>query len=223
MRILVVDDDVHIRQLIALQLQQGGYEALLAQDAQQALTLLETEDVAAAIIDVMMPGMDGYELTQILTDDLDIPVILVTAKGQLADKAKGFESGSEDYLVKPFEPQELLFRLQAILRRYGKATRHHLSVGNMQLDRSSYDVVIGDETLIIPLKEFELLALLGATPGQTISRIRMLEEVWGEDDEKHDLSLNTHMNRLRDRLNKHGATVEIQTIRGVGYRLEVLR
>ncbi len=207
MRILVVDDDVHIRQLIALQLQQGGYEALLAQDAQQALTLLETEDVAAAIVDVMMPGMDGYELTQTLTDDLDIPVILVTAKGQLADKAKGFESGSEDYLVKPFEPQELLFRLQAILRRYGKATHHHLSVGNMQLDRSSYDVVIGDETLIIPLKEFELLALLGATPGQTISRIRMLEEVWGEDDEKHELSLNTHMNRLRDRLKKHGATV----------------
>lgn len=223
MRILVVDDDAHIRQLIALQLKQGGYEVLLAQDAHQALTLLETQDVAAAIVDVMMPGMDGYQLTKILSEDLDLPVILVTAKGQLDDKEKGFEAGSEDYLVKPFEPKELLFRVQAILRRYGKATRHQLQVGNIQLNRDTYDVLINDETLILPMKEFDILAMLAGSPGQTISRIQILEEVWGEDDERHELSLNTHINRLRERLKKHRADVSIQTIRGIGYRLEVMK
>lgn len=223
MRILVVDDDPHIRQLIALQLKQGGYHAILAQDAQEALTLLETQEVSAAVVDVMMPGMDGFELTTILTEDLDIPVILVTAKGQLEDKAKGFASGSEDYLVKPFEPEELLFRIQAILRRYGKAMKQHLSVANLRIDRATYDVVIGDETLIIPMKEFELLALLSSSVGHTISRVQLVEEVWGEDVENHELSLNTHINRLRDRLKKHGARVEIQTIRGIGYRLEVVK
>lgn len=222
MRILVVDDDPHIRQLIALQLKQGGYKALVAQDAQEALTLLETEEVAAAIVDIMMPGMDGYELTRILTDDLDLPVILVTAKGQLEDKVKGFESGSEDYLVKPFEPKELLFRVHAILRRYGKATRNHLHVANLQLNRETYDVVIGEQTLIVPMKEFELLVLLANAQGSTVSRVRILEEIWGEDDDRHELSLNTHINRLRERLKKHHAQVAIQTVRGIGYRLEVL-
>lgn len=223
MRILVVDDDSHIRQLIAMQLKQGGYEAIVAQDAQEALQVLETEEVAAAIVDVMMPGMDGYQLTRVLSEELDIPVILVTAKGQLEDKVKGFESGSEDYLVKPFEPQELLFRVHAILRRYGKATRNIIHVANLQLNRETYDVVIGDQTLLLPMKEFELLVLLANAPGSNVSRVRMLEEVWGEDDERHELSLNTHINRLRERLKKHQADVTIHTVRGIGYRLEVLR
>lgn len=223
MRILVVDDDSHIRQLIAMQLKQGGYEAIVAQDAQEALHVLETEEVAAAIVDVMMPGMDGYQLTRVLSDELDIPVILVTAKDQLEDKVKGFESGSEDYLVKPFEPQELLFRVHAILRRYRKATRNIIHVANLQLNRETYDVVIGDQTLLLPMKEFELLVLLANAPGSNVSRVRLLEEVWGEDDDRHELSLNTHINRLRERLKKHQADVAIHTVRGIGYRLEVLR
>ncbi|AJD90282.1 heme transporter CcmC [Jeotgalibacillus malaysiensis] len=222
MRILVVDDELHIRQLIAIQLQQAGYEAVLAKDAQEALSYLEDEEVSAAIVDVMMPGMTGFELTRILSEDLDIPVILVTAKGQLEDKEEGFLAGSEDYLVKPFEPKELLFRLQAILRRYGKAQRNKIQLANVVLDRSTYDVTIHDETLIIPMKEFDLLSVLAHSAGQTIPRSVILREVWGDDEGKHEFSLNTHITRLRERLNQYGAMVEIQTVRGIGYRLEVM-
>lgn len=221
MRILVVDDELHIRQLIAIQLKQAGYEAVLAKDAQEALHYLEDEEVSAAIVDVMMPGMTGFELTRILSQELDIPVILVTAKGQLEDKEEGFLSGSEDYLVKPFEPKELLFRLNAILRRYGKAQRHKIQVANVTLDRSTYDVTINDETLIIPMKEFDILAVLANSSGQTVPRSVILRDVWGDDEGKHEFSLNTHITRLRERLNHYGAKIEIQTMRGIGYRLEV--
>ncbi len=223
MRILVVDDERHIRQLIAIQLQQAGYEPVLVKDAQEALCLLEDEEVSAAIVDVMMPGMTGFELTRSLSQEMDIPVILVTAKGQLEDKEEGFLAGSEDYLVKPFEPKELLFRLQAILRRYGKAQRQKIQLANIHLDRSTYDVAINDETLIIPMKEFDILAILANSSGQTIPRSTILMEVWGEVEEKHDFSLNTHIKRLRERLNNYGAKIEIQTVRGIGYRLEVVQ
>ncbi|MEW4327216.1 response regulator transcription factor [Rossellomorea marisflavi] len=220
MKILVVDDDLHIQRLVSIHLTKEGYHVLKASDADEALHLLEEERVDLAIVDVMMPGMNGFDLTKILTEDLSIPVILLTAKGQLEDKEKGFLSGTEDYIVKPFEPKELLFRVQVILRRYERSMRDEVVMGNTSINRKTFEVVINQETLILPLKEFEILYTLMGRANKVTSRGLLIEEIWGLEEEGTELRLNTHMNRIRDRLKKHGSSVEIHTVRGVGYRLE---
>lgn len=220
MKILVVDDDVYIQQLVAIHLAKEAYTVLPADDAEQALHLLEDQHVDLAIVDVMMPGMDGFQLTRILTQDLDIPVILLTAKGQLEDKEKGFLSGTEDYVVKPFEPKELLFRIAVVLRRSERSVQENLQAGNLAINRRTFEVMIGRETVILPLKEFELLSLLVSRANLATPRGLLMDYVWGEEHEGNEMTLNTHINRIRERLKRYGATVEIQTLRGIGYKLE---
>ena len=222
MRVLVVDDDIDILQLVSIHLIREGYEVERANDAQQALALLEEVEVDLAIVDVMMPGMNGFELTKILTKELDIPVILLTAKGQLEDKEKGFIAGSEDYIVKPFEPKELLFRVAVVLRRFERSLEAVIEVGNVKIDRKNFEVVINQDTIMLPMKEFELLSLLASRANKVTQRTFLLEQTWGENYEGNEMTLNTHINRIRERLKRHGATVEIQTVRGVGYKLEAI-
>lgn len=223
MKILVVDDDLYIQQLVAIHLGNEGYTVFRATDAEQALLLLEEQLVDLAIVDVMMPGMDGFDLTRILTQDLNIPVILLTAKGQLEDKEQGFLSGSEDYVVKPFEPKELLFRVAVVLRRSERSVQENLQSGNVTINRRNFEVAIGDETVILPLKEFEILSLLVSRANLATPRGLLFEYVWGEDHNVSEMTLNTHINRIRDRLKRYGATVEIHTMRGIGYKLEALK
>ncbi|MCT1401356.1 DNA-binding response regulator [Paenibacillus sp. LC231] len=220
MKILVVDDDYDILQLVTIHLRREGYTVLQAHNGKHALELLEESEVNLAIVDVMMPGMDGFSLTRILTKELDIPVILLTAKGQLSDKEQGFKSGSEDYLVKPFEPKELLFRVAVVLRRYGRAMESVLKVGNVKINRNDFEVIIKDETILFPLKEFELLTMLAVRANKVTPRSVLIEQAWGEDYLGNEMTLNTHMNRIRDRLKRYNASIEIQTIRGIGYKLE---
>lgn len=222
MQILVVDDDQHIQQLIAIHLMREGYQVLQAGNAEEALALLENTQADLAIVDVMMPGMDGYELTKLLSEDLSIPVILLTAKGHFEDKERGFLSGSEDYIVKPFEPKELLYRVAVVLRRFERTMKDILVAGNLTINRSNFEVIIGKETLVLPLKEFELLSLLVSRVNQITPRRMLLEKVWGYDYEGNELTLNTHVKRIRERLERHHATIGIHTIRGIGYKLEVL-
>ncbi|WP_079508804.1 response regulator transcription factor [Mesobacillus jeotgali] len=223
MRILVVDDDANIQRLVTIHLTQEGYQVFRANDAEEALSLLENHNVDLAIVDVMMPGMNGFELTKILTSDWEIPVILLTAKGQLSDKEEGFLSGTEDYIVKPFEVKELLFRVAVVLRRMQRVIDSIIQVGNMKIDRNSFEVEINQETILFPLKEFELLSILASRMNKTTPRAALIEQAWGADYEGSEQTLNTHINRIRDRLKKHQACVEIQTIRGIGYRLEELK
>ncbi|MBU5347263.1 response regulator transcription factor [Paenibacillus lautus] len=220
MKILVVDDDYDILQLVTIHLTREGYTVLQAHNGKHALELLEESEVNLAIVDVMMPGMDGFSLTRILTKELDIPVILLTAKGQLSDKEQGFKSGSEDYLVKPFEPKELLFRVAVVLRRYGRAMESVLKVGNVKINRNDFEVIIKDETILFPLKEFELLSMLAVRANKVTPRSVLIEQAWGEDYQGNEMTLNTHMNRIRDRLKRYNASIEIQTVRGIGYKLE---
>lgn len=220
MKILVVDDDYDILQLVTIHLTREGYTVLQAHNGKHALELLEESEVNLAIVDVMMPGIDGFSLTRILTKELDIPVILLTAKGQLSDKEQGFKSGSEDYLVKPFEPKELLFRVAVVLRRYGRAMESVLKVGNVKINRNDFEVIINDETILFPLKEFELLTMLAVRANKVTPRSVLIEQAWGEDYQGNEMTLNTHMNRIRDRLRRYNASIEIQTIRGIGYKLE---
>ncbi|AZV41699.1 heme transporter CcmC [Peribacillus asahii] len=223
MKILVVDDDVYIQQLIFIHLSREGYQVYRANNAEEALAFLEEQTVHLAIVDVMMPGMDGFELTRILSNDFQIPVILLTAKGQLDDKERGFLSGSEDYIVKPFEVKELLFRVAVVLRRVERAIDTVIKVGNLMIDRKSFEVMINQETILLPLKEFELLSLLASRVNKITPRAALVEQAWGVDYEGGEQTLNTHINRVRERLKKYKATVEIQTIRGIGYKLEEMK
>ncbi|UOE53703.1 response regulator transcription factor [Bacillus sp. CMF12] len=223
MKILVVDDDVNIQKLVTIHLNREGYQVLRANNAQEALALLEEQTADLAVVDVMMPGMDGFELTRLLTDDFGIPVILLTAKGQLSDKEQGFLSGSEDYIVKPFEVKELLFRVAVVLRRAERAMETVVKAGNLLIDRKSFEVEINQETILFPLKEFELLSLLSARKNKITQRAALIEQAWGADYEGSEQTLNTHINRIRDRLKKYRATVEIQTVRGIGYKLEEIK
>ncbi|MFJ7891076.1 response regulator transcription factor [Lysinibacillus xylanilyticus] len=222
MKILVVDDDVHILQLVNIYLTREGYRVIQAENGQQALKLLEGNLPDLAVVDVMMPGMDGYTLTETLSQDYDIPVLLLTAKGELEDKERGFLAGSDDYVVKPFEPKELLFRIAAILRRLDKKNQVTIKVGRLVIDRRSFEVVIGEDTLVLPLKEFELLALLASRPNQVFTRSFIMEQVWGYDYDGDEQTLNTHVKRIRERLHRYEPGVEITTVRGVGYKLEVI-
>ncbi|HJH10388.1 MAG TPA: response regulator transcription factor [Metalysinibacillus jejuensis] len=219
--ILVVDDDAHILKLVNIHLVQAGYSVIQASCAEDAFHKLETTLPDLAIVDVMMPGMNGFELTKILNEDYNIPVLLLTAKGEIEDKEKGFSAGSDDYVVKPFEPRELLFRVAAILRRFDKKNQETFEVGDMFIDRRSFEVTIGKQTLMLPLKEFELLALLASRPNQVFPRATIMEQIWGFDYEGDEQTLNTHIKRIRERLTKHTTCVTITTVRGVGYKLEV--
>lgn len=221
LKILVVDDDVNILDLLSIQLSKAGFHVIKAIDGLDALRCLRQSIPDLAIVDVMMPNMDGYTLTKKIKQSYDIPILLLTAKGELEDKEKGFLAGSDDYLVKPFEPKELLFRIKAILRRYEKSVDTFIQVGSMTINRQSYEVSFGQKTLFLPLKEFDLLSLLASRPNQVFTRDILIERVWGYDYEGDDQTLNTHIKRLREKLRSIAEDIHIQTIRGVGYKLEV--
>lgn len=221
MHLLVVDDDEAILQLVSIGLGQAGYSVLQASNAQAAIALLSDHDVQLAIVDVMMPGMDGFELAKILIEERDVPVILLTARSQIQDKEKGFQLGIDDYIVKPFETKELLFRVQALLRRYQRHHRARLKLGNVKIDRNHCEITIGDKQYIWPVREFEILTYFMQRAERHVNRWNLIDEIWGESLEQPEFTLNTHINRIRERLKRSEATVRIATIRGFGYKLEV--
>lgn len=219
--ILVVDDDPHIRNLVTMYLQDEGFTVLEAQDGQQALHVLEQVACDLAIVDIMMPIMDGYELTRKIREYYDLPILLLTAKGQIEDKEKGFHAGTDDYLVKPFEPKELLFRIRALFRRYDKNADDTIQLGDTVISRRNYQVKIGSKSFLLPLKEFELLFYLAAHVHHVFSREQLVERIWGFDYEGDERTVDVHIKRLRDRFSTMTDDFYIRTIRGVGYALEV--
>ena len=219
--ILIVDDDKRILFLVKKQLQEAGHLVLDAEDGTEALEVLAAEVVDLAVVDVMMPGMNGYTLTEQIRLQHDIPVIMLTALGELKDKETGFTSGADDYMVKPFEPKELLFRIDAIFRRYQKRSQLLIKCGDVVINQQSYEVHIGDRTIVLPLKEFELLAFLASKPKQVFTRSQLVEAIWGLDFMGDERTVNVHIKRLRDRFSKLTDSFSIKTIRGVGYMIEV--
>lgn len=219
--ILVVDDDFHILELVSIHLQEHGYTIFKAKDGIEALDILKREVCHLAIVDVMMPFMDGFTLTRKIRKNYDIPIILLTAKDQIEDKEEGFEAGTDDYLVKPFEPKELVFRVQALLRRYDK--ENDLSVvriGKTTINKETFEVGISNRTILLPLKEFELLYLLMSNPGQAFTRAQLIEQIWGTDYTGDVRTVDVHIKRLRERFYELTDDFKIKTVRGVGYALE---
>lgn len=220
-KILIVDDDPHIRELLRVLLKNEGYEIHEAEDGVKALSLLEFVKVDMVILDIMMPNMDGWELCREVRRLYDLPMLMLTAKGETMQKVKGFELGTDDYLVKPFEPQELLVRVKAVLKRYRIAVSQTVQFGDLVLDRKTFEIAIGSQILNLPLKEFELLFKLASYPGKTFSREQLIEQIWGYDYEGDERTVDVHIKRIRERFPEEQHTFKISTIRGLGYRLEV--
>jgi len=219
--VLVTDDDKHVRYLVKELLMKEGFQVVEAANGAEALELLEKQTCVLAIVDIMMPVMDGYKLTELIRKNYDIPVVLLTAKDEIEDKEKGFLSGTDDYVVKPFEPKELIFRVNALLRRYGKVNESNIRLGSMYINKKSYEVELDRKTYILPLKEFELLSYLASHPNQVLSRGQLIEQVWGIDYEGDERTIDVHVKRLRERFTNNSSDLSIKTIRGVGYSLEV--
>jgi len=219
--ILVVGDDRHIVKLMTLFLEREGWVTREAYNGKEALALLEAERMDLVVLDIMMPEMDGWELCREIKQHYDIPVLMVTAKGETGQKVKGFELGTDDYLVKPFDPIELVIRVRALLKRYKIAASHVVQIGNVVLDHSAHEMKIGQESFILPLKEFELLFKLASYPGQIFTREQLIQQIWGIDYEGDERTVDVHIKRLRERFHDKETSFKISTIRGLGYRLEM--
>jgi two-component system OmpR family response regulator len=222
-KIMIVDDDPNIRELVSTLLQNHGFKACEAADGRAALQIVTHESPDLAIIDIMMPNMDGFELCRHLRRYYEnMPVLMLTAKGELASKVKGFGLGADDYLTKPFEDDELILRVQALLRRYKIETSQVIQIGNVIIDKNSHRIMLDGVGQDIPLKEFELLFKLAGFPGRPFPRNQLIEDIWGFDFEGNERTLDVHINRLRDRFPEQKSGFKITTVRGLGYRLEVL-
>ncbi|WP_042346409.1 response regulator transcription factor [Bacillus massiliigorillae] len=221
--ILIAEDNVHIRELIKQHLQGEGYTVFEAGDGVEASECLEKQQMHLAIVDVMMPNKDGFQLCQEIRTYYDIPVILLTAKDQLVDKEKGYAVGTDDYLTKPFEPKELSFRIKALLRRYQMVNAEKIVLNDTVIDRKSYEVHSGGKLLMLPMKEFELLSQLASYPDRIFTREELIELIWGSDFEGDDRTVDVHIKRLRERFAKRTDDFSIKTVRGVGYKLEVTK
>ncbi|MGO4729493.1 response regulator transcription factor [Paenibacillus sp. 1295] len=217
--ILVVDDDSHIRKLIRIYLEKNQFSVLEAADGQEALDMLSHTKVDLAIVDVMMPRIDGIELTEDIRSYLDIPILMVTAKGESKDKVRGFNAGSDDYLVKPFDPVELILRVKSLLKRYNKSSSNIIQISGVTIDLGNLMVVADGQTIELKKKECELLFSLASSPGKIFTRTQLIDDLWGIDYEGDERTVDVHIKRLRERLEPVPELV-ISTIRGLGYRLE---
>lgn len=220
-QILVADDDQHIRELISLYLENQGFKIIKAADGEEAWAKMEEFRIDLAVVDIMMPFKDGWELTKEIKEYFDIPVLMVTARGESHDKLKGFDIGTDDYVVKPFDPQEMVARVKALLRRYRVEANNIIYMGNIKLDRTKLEMSAGETSEQLPLKEFELLFTLVSSPGKIFTRDQLIQLIWGYDYEGDERTVDVHIKRLRERLNHmKNVGMEIKTIRGLGYRVE---
>ena len=218
-QIMVVEDDIQLQQLFCRVLSRNGYTALPADDGEEALALLEHEHVDLIISDIMMPRMNGYELVKSLREaDISIPVLMITARDGFDDMRRGFLSGSDDYMVKPINVNEMVLRVQALLRRAQMVSERRVALGGTVLDLGSFSVTAGAERMELPQKEFQLLYKLASFPDKIFTRQQLMDEIWGLDSETESRTVDVHINRLRDRF-RDNPDFQIVTIRGVGYKL----
>ncbi|QJC51832.1 response regulator transcription factor [Paenibacillus albicereus] len=230
-RILVVDDEERIRRLLKMYLEKEGYQIEEADDGEQALRLASGQDFDLILLDVMLPGMDGIEVCSRLRQIKATPVIMLTAKGEEMNRVQGFEVGADDYVVKPFSPREIIYRVKAILRRSSATaflTRESAASSNivfphLVIEHDAHRVTAGGQEVSLTPKEYELLHYLAVSPDKVFSREELLKDVWNYEFFGDLRTVDTHVKRLREKLNKVSseAAAMITTVWGVGYKLEV--
>lgn len=220
--ILVAEDDYSLRELMSDYLAENGYQVYQAKNGAEALAVMEDAHIDLLICDIMMAELDGYRLTQELRQaGYTLPVIMVTARETLEDKRQGFLAGTDDYMVKPVDFEELLWRVSALLRRAQMASGHKLRIGDIELDYDALSVTDEHGTAVLPKKEFQLLFKLLNAPGKTFTRQQLMDDIWGLDSDADERTVDVHIKRLRE---KFGGLRQFKlvTVRGLGYRAEKL-
>ncbi|AIQ28287.1 heme response regulator HssR [Paenibacillus sp. FSL P4-0081] len=216
--ILVVEDDAKLRQLFCTVLTRNGYQALPAVNGEDALDVLDKEYIDLIICDIMMPRMDGFELTRTLRDNnQQLPILMVTARENFADKQQGFLVGIDDYMVKPINVNEMILRVGALLRRAKIISERKIEWGETVLDYDTLTVIQGPESILLPQKEFYLLYKMISYPNKIFTKQQLMDEIWGMDSESDEHTVVVHINRLRERF-RDSADFEIVTVRGLGYK-----
>ena len=223
-KILVVDDDEHIAELISLYLIREGYDTKEVYNGNDAVKAFEEYKPNLIMLDIMLPGLDGYGVCKEIRKTSGVPIIMLTAKGDTIDKVLGLELGADDYMVKPFEPKELTARVKAVLRRYDKtentADENVLTYDNLEINLSNYTVKYYGEFLNFPPKEFELLYFLAKRPNQVFTRDQLLDKIWGYEYIGDTRTVDVHIKRIREKFNRKDKW-SVKTVWGVGYTFEV--
>ena len=216
--ILVVDDDRHTRMLMQAILEAENYTVYTADNGVSALEVMDKNHIDLVVLDIMMPQMDGYEFTRLLREtDNNLPILMVSAKQLPQDKHRGFLVGTDDYITKPIDEEEMLLRIKALLRRAQIVSEQKIRVGDVVLDYNTFTVTRGSEAVVLPQKEFLLLYKLLSYPGKIFTRIHLMDEIWGADSETGWETVTVHVGRLRKRF-EHWPEFEIDSVRGLGYR-----
>ncbi len=216
--ILVVDDDKNTRLLFRAELENAGYTVVTATDGREALEVMDREHVDLVVLDIMMPNMDGYEFTRLLRESQNnLPILMVSAKQLPADKHKGFIVGTDDYITKPIDGEEMLYRIKALLRRAKIVNERKIHIGDVVLDYDSMTVSKGSEIYELPQKEFLLLYKLLSYPGKIFTRIQLMDEIWGAESNTGWETVTVHIGRLRKRF-EGWQEFEIESVRGLGYK-----
>lgn len=220
--ILIVDDEEDMRTLVEMYLLNSGYHCRQAANGKEAIECLQKENVDLILLDIMMPEMDGFTVCEEITRTFDVPIIFVSAKGEEWDKVKGLKLGADDYIVKPYNPGELVARVEAVLRRIGKKTTQGtqqdvITVGNITVNQQSRTVLVNGEVIHVTFKEFELLLFLMRHKNQALSREQLLEHIWRESYGGSLRTVDTHIKTLRMKIKDEDC---IKTVWGIGYKME---
>lgn len=225
-RVLIVDDNPDIREVLGTYAAKEGFEPITAKDGFEALDLFRKTSPAVILLDVMMPGMDGYRVCERIRSESDVPIILITAKGEDYERVMGLDIGADDYIVKPFNANEVMARVRAVLRRMARVEQKEgkkiLSISNLTINIESYNVYVGAEKLPLTKKEVETMWILAENPSKVFTRDNLLDSLWGQDYFGDSRTVDSHIKRLRAKLDKvDHPDWEIKTIWGLGYKLEL--
>ncbi len=233
-RVLVVDDDESIAELVTLYLTKECYSTEIASDGEEALEKFKSFAPNLILLDLMLPGIDGYEVCREIRKSSNVPIIMLSAKGEIFDKVLGLELGADDYIMKPFDSKELVARCKAVLRRFGQDTGskqekampggtevgEYVSFDGLVVNHSNYTVVYNGRKLEMPPKELELLYYLAANPNRVFTREQLLDKIWGYEYPGDTRTVDVHVKRLREKI-KDGSNWKLSTVWGVGYKFEV--
>ncbi len=218
LKIMVAEDDTNTNRLLCAILKLNGYDPVPARDGEEALQIMDHQHIDLMICDVMMPRMDGYELTRVLRDTrCSLPILMITARNQMEDMERGFRAGTDDYMVKPINLREMVLRVGALLRRSQLEAKKRLVIGSMVLDYAGLTVEVGGRVYEMPRKEFYLLFKLLNNPNKIFTRLELLEEIWGMDSQADERNVDAHIKKLRKKFGE-GTDFEIVTVRGLGYK-----
>lgn len=223
-KVLVVDDDINICELLRLYLEKEGFAVTVANDGKSALDVVKNNEFAIILLDIMLPGLDGWQVCREIRKDSLVPIIMITAKGETFDKILGLELGADDYVPKPFDAKEVVARVKAVLRRYGEKEedpKKLVTYDKLSINLTNYELIVDGKVIDTPPKEMELIFHLASNPNRVYTRDQLLDEVWGFEYYGDSRTVDVHVKRLREKLEGVSTQWSLKTVWGVGYKFEV--